>query len=59
MKTSFAVLALAGLAFATVGCAKPEEPAAPVTPPADTTPAADAPAADAPAADAPAADPAE
>ena len=41
MKTSFAVLALAGLAFAAAGCAKPEEPAAPVTPPAETTPPAD------------------
>ena len=49
MKTSFAALALAGLTFTAVGCAKPETPAAPATPPA-TAPAeapATAPAADA------------
>jgi hypothetical protein len=40
MKTSFAVLALAGLAFTAAGCAKPDEPK-PVTPAAPSTPAAD------------------
>lgn len=43
MKSSFAVLALAGLAFTAAGCAKPDEPVKPVTPPV-TTPATDTPA---------------
>jgi hypothetical protein len=55
MKTSFAVLAIAGLAFTAAGCAKPEEtkPAAPATTPATepaTAPATDAAPAATPAA---------
>lgn len=56
MKTSFAVMALAGLAFTAAGCAKPEEPKA-TTPPAETTPPAAAPTTP-PAAEAPPAAPA-
>ena len=42
MKKIFALVALAGLTFSTLGCADQKAPAPTTTPPADTTPAPDA-----------------